>query len=235
MAQVWCNNCDAALDEDPALKPEERQPCPVCGATVRRFSVSASMTASVEITASAEVTLGNVKSITAIAELLLQAVIVPGDKVASGRLIEAVAIPWFDIIDLLKKDPSAAYQIPPHKWEEIIAGSYRKAGFDEVILTPRSGDAGRDVIATIRGIGSVRVIDQVKAYKPGHLVTADDARALYGVLMLDGAAKGFLTTTSDFAPLLTKDDLLGPVIPSRIELINGKRLLRRLEELAGKR
>ena len=69
----------------------------------------------------------------------------------------------------------------------------------------------------------------------GHLVTADDARALYGVLMLDGAAKGFLTTTSDFAPLLTKDALLGPVIPSRIELINGKRLLARLEELSGKR
>ena len=81
----------------------------------------------------------------------------------------------------------------------------------------------------------MRVIDQVKAYKPGHLVTADDVRALYGVLMLDGAAKGFLTTTSDFAPLLTKDALLGPVIPSRIELINGKRLLTRLEELAKKR
>ena len=113
MIQVWCNNCEAALDEDPALKPEERQPCPVCGATVRRISVSASMTASAEISASAEVILGDVKSITAISDLLLQAVIVPGNKIDSGRLIEAVAIPWFDIIDLLKKDPSAAYQFLP--------------------------------------------------------------------------------------------------------------------------
>ena len=87
----------------------------------------------------------------------------------------------------------------------------------------------------MHAIGSVRVIDQVKAYKPGHLVTADDARALYGVLMLDGAAKGFLTTTSDFAPLLRSDLLLGPVIPSRLELINGKTLLMRLEELARSR
>jgi restriction system protein len=201
----------------------------------RSFHVHISETVQATDSFSAIVTQGDVQAITAISDLLLQAVIVPGDKINSGRLIEAVAIPWFDIIDFLKKDPSAAYQIPPHKWEEIIAGSYRKAGFDEVILTPRSGDAGRDVIATIRGIGSVRVIDQVKAYKPGHLVTADDARALYGVLMLDGAAKGFLTTTSDFAPLLTKDALLGPVIPSRIELVNGKKLLTRLEELAGKR
>src|SRR5271165_1902646 len=133
----------------------------------------------------------------------------------------------FDIIERLKNNPGIAFEIPPYKWEEIVAGSYRKAGFDEVILTPRSGDGGRDVIAIMHAIGSVRVIDQVKAYKPGHLVTADDVRALYGVLVLDGAAKGFLTTTSDFAPLLTKDLLLGSIIPSRIELINGKALLAR--------
>jgi len=47
-------------------------------------------------------------------------------------------------------------------WEEIIAGAYKKAGFDEVTLTPRSGDLGRDVIAIKKGLGSVRVIDQVK-------------------------------------------------------------------------
>jgi restriction system protein len=235
MDSVQCSSCGALLDETRELQPDDRLPCPTCGSMARSFHVHISETVQATDSFSAIVTQGDVQAITAISDLLLQAVIVPGDKINSGRLIEAVAIPWFDIIDFLKKDPSAAYQIPPHKWEEIIAGSYRKAGFDEVILTPRSGDAGRDVIATIRGIGSVRVIDQVKAYKPGHLVTADDARALYGVLMLDGAAKGFLTTTSDFAPLLTKDALLGPVIPSRIELVNGKKLLTRLEELAGKR
>jgi restriction system protein len=200
----------------------------------RIFHHSISDVARAEDTFSFELISSNVQSITATSDLLLQAVIVPGDKAAEGRLIEAVASPWFDIIDLLKADPNIAFQIPAYKWEEIIAGSYRKAGFDEVILTPRSGDGGRDVIATMRGIGSIRVIDQVKAYKPGLLVTADDARALYGVLMLDGAAKGFLTTTSDFAPLLTKDSLLGPIIPSRIELINGKTLLARLEALARK-
>ena len=112
--------------------------------------------------------------------LLLQAVIVPGDKTQEGQLVKAVALQWFDIIELLSRDPAAAYQIEARKWEEIIAGAYQRAGFDEVTLTPRSGDFGRDVIAVKHGLGIVRVIDQVKAYGPGHLVAADDVRATGG-------------------------------------------------------
>jgi len=80
----------------------------------------------------------NVQSITAISDLLLQSVIVPGDKTAEGRLIEAVAIPWFDIIDLLRNDPNIAFQIPADKWEEIIAGAYHKSGFEEVTRCRRA-------------------------------------------------------------------------------------------------
>jgi restriction system protein len=168
----------------------------------------------------------------AAAKLLLQTVIVPGARTDEGKLIEAVALPWFDIVSLLSKDPSVAYEISPEKWEEIVAGAYHKAGFDEVILTPRSGDHGRDVIAIKKGLGSVRVIDQVKAFKPPHLVAANDVRALMGVLQGDGASKGFLTTTSDFAPKLRADPLIIPFMPARLELINGPMLIARLEELA---
>jgi restriction system protein len=170
-----------------------------------------------------------------LAALILQTVIVPGARTDDGRLIEAVALPWFDIIALLQKDPSIAFQLSPEKWEEVIAGAYKKAGFDEVTLTPRSGDYGRDVIAIKKGICSIRVIDQVKAYKPPHLVTADDVRALMGVLPGDGASKGCLTTTSDFAPKIKTDPLIVPFIPSRLELVNGTELLARLEELAGRK
>jgi len=170
-----------------------------------------------------------------IPSLLLQTVVVPGARTNEGTLIEAVALPWFDIIAFLKTDPNVAFQIPWEKWEEIIAGAYKKAGFEEVTLTPRSGDLGRDVIATKKGIGSVRVIDQVKAYTPPRLVTANDVRALAGVLELDGAAKGFVSTTSDFAPKIKSDPLLKKVIPSRIQLINGPELFARLEELAGRK
>jgi len=167
--------------------------------------------------------------------LLLQTVFVPGAQTSEGKLIEAVAVPWFDIIALLQKDPSIAYQLSWEKWEEIIAGAYKKAGFEEVILTPRGGDLGRDIIATKKGVCTIRVIEQVKAYTPPHLVTANDVRALMGVLQTDGASKGCLTTTSDFAPKIRTDPLIVPFIPSRLELVDGKMLLARLEELAGKR
>lgn len=167
-----------------------------------------------------------------IPQLMMKAIIIPGDKTSDGVLIEAVALPWFDIIEEVLRDPAAAFQIPARKWEEIIAAGYKKAGFDEVILTPRSGDFGRDVIAIKKAHGIVRVIDQVKAYAPDNLVPADDVRALLGVLPTDGASKAFLTTTSDFAPMIATDWTITQHIPSRLDLINGTKLLAWLEQLA---
>lgn len=166
--------------------------------------------------------------------LTLQTVVVEGAKTAQGAIIEAVAIPWFEIIAWIARDPRAMFEIGPRKWEEIIAGAYVKADWDQVILTPRSGDLGRDVIATKCGVGTVRVIDQVKAYRPDRLVTAHDVRALVGVLQLDGASKGFVTTTSGFAPRLLRDPLIKPWMPSRLELIDGPKLIARLRALTGK-
>jgi restriction system protein len=171
----------------------------------------------------------------AIPSLLLQTVIVPGARTSEGRLIEAVALPWSEIIALLLKEPAIAHQLTPDKWEEIIAGAYKKAGWDEVILTPRSGDLGRDVIAVKRGVCTIRVIDQVKAYTPPRLVSANDVRALMGVLQTDGASKGCLTTTSDFAPKIKTDPLIVPLIPSRLQLVNRRELFEILERLGRER
>jgi len=103
----------------------------------------------------------------------MQTIVVAGAETLEGRLIELVAVPWFEIVEFLKKDPNAAFQIPPRKWEEIIAGAYRASGFEEVTLTPSSGDHGRDVIAIKKGLGQVRVIDQVKAYRPSRLTMSE--------------------------------------------------------------
>lgn len=231
MAMTACGSCGATLNEASGLPADERVPCPHCGSLTRQVFLEAK--AIIAMSATGSLTVGaDVQTVSSIAGLLMKAVIVAGSKTSEGKLIEAVALPWLDIIELLKRDPNIAFQISPEKREEIVAGSYSKAGFDEVILTPRSGDFGRDVIATKRGLGSIRVIDQVKAYSPNHLVTADDVRALLGVLTADGASKGFLTTTSNFAPRLRDDILLAPYIGPRLELINGTQLISRLSELA---
>jgi restriction system protein len=214
MPTTFCSDCGASILDDSA-ESARREPCPDCGRPIETPTIRLKLAPGWSLVSPPT------------AGLLMQTVIVPGDRTSEGRLIEAVTTPWFEIISLLTADPNIAFQIPPHKWEEIIAGAYHKAGWDEVTLTPRSGDFGRDVIAVKYGLGMVRVIDQVKAYKPDNLVTANDVRALIGVLHGDQASKGFLTTTSDFAPRLHADPLILPFMPSRLELINGTTLLSR--------
>jgi hypothetical protein len=53
------------------------------------------------------------------ASLLVKAVIIAGDKTHEGQLVEAVTLPWFEIIELLNRDPAVAYQIEARKWEEL--------------------------------------------------------------------------------------------------------------------
>lgn len=172
-------------------------------------------------------------------ELLLQAEIVhQGDATNEGVLVRASALPWKEIVGHLARDPKFLFQFvaSPRKFEEFIAACYEKAGFDEVILTPQRGDRGRDVIAIKRGYGSVRFLEQTKAYSPGHLVTHDDVRGMLGALSIDpGASKGIITTTSDFQPgILKPDSEFSPFTPHRLELKNGTATLDWIQSLAEK-
>ena len=117
-------------------------------------------------------------------DIMLQAVVILGPKSTDGHLIELVTPTWFKIVELILKDKNAMYQLDAMAWEALVAGAYRELGFD-VVLTPRSGDHGRDVIATRHDVGSIRFFDQVKRYSPGHRVTAHDVRAMLGVLSSD--------------------------------------------------
>ncbi len=218
-----CAECGGLLDETIAGLPE-RVPCPKCGSTARNVSVLLTETIEADDSLVAKVVTG--------VAIAVQSVLLRGESTDEGEIIKAVTLPWFEIVRMVVRDPSKVHEISPRLWEEIIAGAYERAGFEEVVLTPRSGDFGRDVIATKRALGTIRIIDQVKAFKPGHLVTANDVRALVGVLAMDGASKGFVTTTSGFAPLLAKDPLIAPWIPSRLGLIGGDELVARLRELS---
>jgi restriction system protein len=176
----------------------------------------------------------NAKALAELPTLTLMAVLELGEKVEDGMIVKVVTEPWWQILEILDRDPRAAFEIPSRTWEEIIAGAYEQAGFDEVILTPRSGDLGRDVIATKNGFGSIRLFDQVKAYAPGNLVTADEVRAMAGILQ-GNVSKGVVTTTSMFAPKLLEDRIIGPLIPHRVELRDGQGLRQWLDEVRAQR
>ena len=168
--------------------------------------------------------------------LMLRSVVTLGEKTTEGHVIEAVTVAWFEIIRVMQNDPQAMHQIDWRTWEEIMAGAYKAAGFDEVILTPRSGDLGRDLIATRHDGFSIRIIDQVKKYAPGNLVPANDVRALLHVLNADrSVSKGYVTTTSDFAPGVFTDPFIQPYLPTRLELRSGAELVKMLVDTAAKR
>ena len=166
--------------------------------------------------------------------ILLQAEILElGDKTNDGVIVESVTLPWVRIFKEIERDPQFLLQFVgnPRKFEEFIAGVYDQSGFD-VELTPRSGDRGRDVIASRSGFGSVRFLEQVKAYKPGHLVTHDDVRAMQGVLSSDNnASKALITTTSEFQPNIYTSPEFKKFIPNRLELKNGAKTLEWIKSL----
>jgi len=153
------------------------------------------------------------------------------DKTKDGQLVVGVAVPWIEILRHLETDPSFLYAVPWRKLEELIAGAFERAGWPEVVLTPTSGDKGRDVIATRPGVGSVRIVGQVKAYAQGRVVTAEEVSAIAFTRELDHASKAMLMTTGKFAPGILKDERLKPYVPYQLELLDGETLLRWLRSL----
>jgi restriction system protein len=167
--------------------------------------------------------------------LLLPTILEFGDTVQEGVLVRAVGFAWLEFVAAMLHDPRIMYDVDPRKLEELIAGGWKRAGADEVILTPRSGDGGKDVIATFAKAGRVRLFDQVKRYAPDHLVTAEEVRTMLGVLHIEGnVSKVFVTTTSEFAPGIARDDGIQRYIPGKLELRPRGVLLPWIEELAAK-
>ena len=158
-------------------------------------------------------------------EVLLAAEVLSlGSRTPDGQLVVGVALPWFEIIRHLDTDPAFMFKLPWRKWEEMVAGAFERDGWPEVVLTPPSGDKGRDVIATRPGVGSVRIIGQMKAYSSGHVVDAEEVAAMFGTLHFDKASKAMVMTTSDFAPGVLKDGRIQPYVPFQLELMNGDQL-----------
>jgi restriction system protein len=166
--------------------------------------------------------------------LVSQAVIIPYGATHEGLLIRAATLPLLAIIKKIMEDPTLMYQFDPWKWEEIVVASYQASGlFDEVTLTPRSGDRGKDLVAVKKGVGALRIVESVKRRTPGtkHRVTAEEVQALLGVVLSDPqASKGVISTTWEFAPKINENPHITQYIPYRLDLVDGKKLLERFKE-----
>ncbi len=161
-------------------------------------------------------------------QVSIGAVVTKTGKSPDGSSIAVIEPAWTAYIDALRKDPQALYVLDDQQWEEMLAAYYVKAGF-AVELTPRSGDFGRDVIATMHGLVTVRILGQMRAKKAHRIVTAENVASLLHCLAVDPkATHAVFSTTARFAPKITTDPRIAPYLGGRLELMDGDALRARL-------
>lgn len=159
-------------------------------------------------------------------------ILIPGGKVIDGELVKVIAPAFKQIIELLQFDYTVLHSMSPRQFEELLAAAYERLGFDSVVLTPRSGDHGRDLIVEKHGWGAMRLFVEAKKYQTTNLVKASDVRSLLGTLVTEPpTTRAILVTTSDFAPEIRSAPNIAPLLGSRLELLNGTQLVEKLVQI----
>lgn len=117
-----------------------------------------------------------------------------------SNLIKVDGLPLRAISTILR-DPKELHNLSPGQFEEFIADMLSKLGFKNIILTPRSSDGGKDVIASnkVNGI-PMSFYFECKKYAKGNKIQMNTLRALLGTVAHSSteANIGVLVTTSTF-------------------------------------
>ncbi len=118
--------------------------------------------------------------------------------------------------------------LPPAGFERLCQRLLREAGFEQVVVTGRSGDGGIDGqgVLQLNPFVSFKVLFQCKRYVGA--VTPSQVRDFRGAMM-GRADKGIILTTGTFTADAQKEALRDGVPP--IELVNGEKLLDMFESL----
>ena len=122
------------------------------------------------------------------------------------------------LLDRALRDPEAIRSFSSREFEDFIAQLTDGLGFEDVVITPRSGDKGRDVTATKRIYGiPILFAFECKRFEPNRPVGVQFARALLGTISHDEARanKGVLVTTSHFTRGARQFILTEPSLDSR--------------------
>jgi restriction system protein len=126
-----------------------------------------------------------------------------------------------DLLQLLKS-------LPPTGFERLCQRLLREAGFQQVVVTGRTGDGGIDGygILEVNPFVSFNVLFQCKRYNGA--VTPSQVREFRGA-MGGRADKGIIMTTGTFTLEARKEARRDGVPP--IELVDGEKLIRMFEQL----
>lgn len=105
---------------------------------------------------------------------------------------------WQRYVEMISKRPELMRHMQPRVFEELVAELLRSQGL-QVMLTPRSRDGGRDILARLATpLGEHVYLVECKRFDARKPVGVSLVRQLYGVVELEGATAGVLVTTSSF-------------------------------------
>lgn len=114
-----------------------------------------------------------------------------------------------------------------YKFEEFVKIFLEKIGLDEIVITQRSRDGGKDLTAIRPGVGNFSDSDvthyfiQCKRYNPSSSISVKSIRELKGIIPF--GQKGIFITTAKFSKDAIEEannDISKPII-----LIDGKTLI----------
>ena len=127
-----------------------------------------------------------------------------------------------------KKLLTILLSLPPSGFERLCQRLLRESGFEQVVVTGRSGDGGIDGqgILQVNFFVSFKVLFQCKRYTGS--VSASQVRDFRGAMM-GRADKGIILTTGTFTSDAQKEAVRDGVPP--IELVHGEKLLDMFENL----
>ena len=119
--------------------------------------------------------------------------------------------------------------LPPAGFERICQRLLRESGFQQVIVTGRSGDGGIDGhgVLEINPLVTFKVLFQCKRYGDSTAVTPSQIRDFRGA-MQGRADKGLVLTTGSFTAEARREATRDGVPP--IELVDGEKLVRMFEQ-----
>lgn len=114
------------------------------------------------------------------------------------ELIKAVSE---ELLSRLSKFPEERFRINPRLFEETVAELLARMGYS-VRLTPRSGDKGRDVIASLdTPAAPILMLVECKRYSANRLVGPEPITRLWYRMFDDHANLAMVITTSKFQPI----------------------------------
>ncbi len=115
-----------------------------------------------------------------------------------GQQIQVVQEITDDLLKHLAREPRSVYQLPPRRFEELIAKILEDQGC-EVTLTKQTRDGGYDILGSIAsGPAPLLFLAECKRYAEGNPVGVEVVRSLYGVTEIQRVNFGMIVTSSSF-------------------------------------